>query len=365
LRQPPMTPPSVLDPLLLARVGDLELVARTIVDGLRSGPHRSPFHGYSAEFSQYRHYRPGDDLKYVDWKLAARTDRIYTKQFRETTDLAAALVLDCSGSMGFTGIAPVTDNASAVAGASSGGSSETLDKTGGASGAAAADGAAGAAAAGAGAAKAGAGAARGDMPRMELSKLRYASMAAAALAYVIADQGDAVGMLAFQGTSLAYVPPRTGQHHLRGLLATLSGLQAREMSMPHVAIRRASEMMRRRGLIMIFSDFYDQEQQTLAEIRRCVRIGHDVAVFQVMSRAEIEFPYRGDTEFEDLESGQRVVTHANDVKHAYKDQLSAFLERWRTHARGEGVDYTLLVTDTALDEGLREFLLRRSARRAG
>ena len=125
-------------------------------------------------------------------------------------------------------------------------------------------------------------------------------------------------MLAFQGTSLAYVPPRTGQHHLRGLLATLSGLQAREMSMPHVAIRRASEMMRRRGLIMIFSDFYDQEQQTLAEIRRCVRIGHDVAVFQVMSRAEIEFPYRGDTEFEDLESGQRVVTHANDVKHAYR-----------------------------------------------
>jgi uncharacterized protein (DUF58 family) len=349
-----MTPPSVLDPLLLARVGDLELVARTIVDGLRSGPHRSPFHGYSAEFSQYRHYRPGDDLKYVDWKLAARTDRIYTKQFRETTDLAAALVLDCSGSMGFTGTASMSDRASGAS------SSDTPDKAAGESGAATAT----ATAASGSAAAASAGRAT-DMPRLELSKLRYASMAAAALAYVIADQGDAVGMLAFQGTSLAYVPPRTGQHHLRGLLATLSGLQARELSMPHVAIRRASEMMRRRGLIMIFSDFYDQEQQTLAEIRRCVRIGHDVAVFQVMSRAEIEFPYRGDTEFEDLESGQRVVTHANDVKHAYKDQLSAFLERWRTHARGEGVDYTLLVTDTALDEGLREFLLRRSARRAG
>jgi uncharacterized protein (DUF58 family) len=353
-----MTPPSVLDPLLLARVGDLELVARTIVDGLRSGPHRSPFHGYSAEFSQYRHYRPGDDLKYVDWKLAARTDRIYTKQFRETTDLAAALVLDCSGSMGFTGIASVPDGAASPVSASPA-TSETADKNvpGSDGAASAADGATGGAAA--------TGKVRGEMPRLELSKLRYASMAAAALAYVIADQGDAVGMLAFQGTSLAYVPPRTGQHHLRGLLATLSGLQAREMSMPHVAIRRASEMMRRRGLIMIFSDFYDQEQQTLAEIRRCVRMGHDVAVFQVMSRAEIEFPYRGDTEFEDLESGERVVTHANDVKHAYKDQLSAFLERWRTHARGEGVDYTLLVTDTALDEGLREFLLRRAARRAG
>ena len=345
-----MTPPSVLDPLLLARVGDLELVARTIVDGLRSGPHRSPFHGYSAEFSQYRHYRPGDDLKYVDWKLAARTDRIYTKQFRETTDLAAALVLDCSGSMGFTGVAPVaaSDAGSQTPGAPAATAGATAPATASAQDADRAD-----------------RDARGNVPRIELSKLRYASMAAAALAYVIADQGDAVGMLAFQGTSLAYVPPRTGQHHLRGLLATLSGLQAREMSMPHVAIRRASDMMRRRGLIMIFSDFYDQEQQTLAEIRRCVRIGHDVAVFQVMSRAEIEFPYRGDTEFEDLESGQRAVTHANDVKHAYKDKLSAFLDRWRMNARGEGVDYTLLVTDTALDEGLREFLLRRSARRAG
>src|SRR5215475_8179529 len=127
---------TLLDPALLARIGDLELAARTVVDGLRSGPHRSPFHGYSAEFSQYRHYRPGDDLKYIDWKLLARTDRLYTKQFRETTDLAATLVIDASGSMGFAGDA---------AGA-------------GANGA--------------------------------VSKLQYACMAAAALAYVISTQGD-------------------------------------------------------------------------------------------------------------------------------------------------------------------------------
>src|SRR5215471_6569581 len=92
---------ALLDPALLARIGDLELAARTVVDGLRSGPHRSPFHGYSAEFSQYRHYRPGDDLKYIDWKLVARTDRVYTKQIRETTNMAAALVLDTSASMAF------------------------------------------------------------------------------------------------------------------------------------------------------------------------------------------------------------------------------------------------------------------------
>jgi uncharacterized protein (DUF58 family) len=198
-----------------------------------------------------------------------------------------------------------------------------------------------------------------------LSKLRYASMAAAALAYVIADQGDAVGLLAFQGTSQTYIPARTGQHHLRGLLATLSRLQAREMGLPHMAVRRASDLLRRRGLLLVFSDFYDQESNTLAEIRRAVRMGHDVAVFQVVSRSEIEFPYRDDTEFQDLESGQRVVTHAGDIRTKYKDALTEFLERWRTHARAEGVDYTLLVTDTPLDDALREFLLRRSARRAG
>src|SRR5215475_1367994 len=147
---------TLLDPALLARIGDLELAARTVVDGLRSGPHRSPFHGYSAEFSQYRHYRPGDDLKYIDWKLLARTDRLYTKQFRETTDLAATIVIDASGSMGFAGNAD-------HAGSSSSGVRE------GAPAATAA-----------------------------VSKLQYASMAAAALAYIISTQGDDVGLLAMQ-----------------------------------------------------------------------------------------------------------------------------------------------------------------------
>src|SRR5690242_17222065 len=150
---------TLLDPALLARIGDLELAARTVVDGLRSGPHRSPFHGYSAEFSQYRHYRPGDDLKYVDWKLLARTDRLYTKQFRETTDLAATIVIDASASMAFAGTAGTADRASA-----------------------------------------GGVGVREDAPSVAgaVSKLQYASMAAAALACVISRQGDGVGLLAMQ-----------------------------------------------------------------------------------------------------------------------------------------------------------------------
>jgi uncharacterized protein (DUF58 family) len=294
---------SLLDPALLARIGDLELAARTVVDGLRSGPHRSPFHGYSAEFSQYRHYRPGDDLKYIDWKLLARTDRLYTKQFRETTDLAATIVIDASASMAF---------------------------------------AAGAA----------------------VSKLHYAAMAAAALAHVISTQGDGIGMLAVQdddARSLTYVAPRSGGHHLRGVIAALARLTARGAAAPDAGVRRATDLLRRRGLLLVFSDFYDRETETIAELRRAARMGHDVVVFQVVTRAELEFPYRDDVDFRDLESSRGVLTNAREIRSAYKDAFAAFVERWRTQTRAEGIDYTLLVTDTPLDDALRGFLLRRTA----
>jgi uncharacterized protein (DUF58 family) len=300
---------ALLDPALLARIGDLELAARTVVDGLRSGPHRSPFHGYSAEFSQYRHYRPGDDLKYLDWKLLARTDRLYTKQFRETTDLAATLVIDASGSMAFAGDA---------------------------SGAAAA-----------------------------VTKLQYATMAAAALAYVISTQGDGVGLLAVQDDEgrrgLTYVAPRSGTTHLRGVIAALARLTAKGAAAPDAGVRRATDLLRRRGLLLVFSDFYDRETETLAELRRAARMGHDVVVFQIVTRAELEFPYRDDVDFRDLESSRALLTNAREIRLAYKDAFAAFVERWRTRTRAEGLDYTLLVTDTPLDEALRGFLLRRTA----
>lgn len=297
-----------LDPALLARVGDLDLIARTIVEGLRTGPHRSPFHGYSAEFSQYRHYRPGDDLKYVDWKLLARTDRLYTKQFRETTDLSATLLIDASGSMGFTG------------------------------------GAAGAA----------------ELP----TKLRYATLVAAVLAHVIVKQGDAIGLFAAQEQAPAYLPARTGTHHRRRLLAALAGLSAGGGVTPDLAVRRATDTLKRRGMLFVFSDFYEREDETLAELRRAVRMGHDVAVFQTVTRSEIEFPYRDDTEFRDMESDRVVVTNAASIKRSYREAFAAFLERWRARTRAEGMDYTLLVTDTPLEEPLRGFLMRRTGGRA-
>jgi uncharacterized protein (DUF58 family) len=288
-------------PEVLAQIADLELVARIVVEGLVSGLHRSPLHGYSAEFSQYRHYRPGDDLKYVDWKLVARTDRVYTKQFRETTNLAAALVLDTSASMGF----PLAGRVASA-----------------------------------------------DAP---ISKFRYAVIAAAALAHLIAGQGDSIGLLAGD----RFIAPRAGRPHLRALLAALTVLAAHGAWDGGGSIRRAAERLKRRGLLIVLSDFYDEEERTQAELRRAARMGHEVVLFQILSRDELELPYRRDLDLSDLETGRRLAINAGLARREYKDAVAAFLERWRSRAGAEGFQYSLIVTDTPPDRALRHFLLAR------
>jgi uncharacterized protein (DUF58 family) len=293
----------MLDPQLLASIADLELVARVIVDGTVSGLHRSPFHGYSAEFSQYRHYRPGDDFKYVDWKLFARTDRVYTKQYRETTNMPVLVVMDASASMGFG------------------------------------DGAKG---------------------RTGVGKFQYARLLAAALAYLVSSQGDAVGLAVFGDALREHLPSRAGQPHLRRLLTTLSRVTPSGATATAAALRRAADLLKRRGLLLVFSDLYEEGDAVDGELRRAMRAGHEVAVFQVLSRDEIEFPYRGDVEFEDVESGQTVLTRAATIAPVYRAAMSAFVERWRSRCAGYGVDYTAVVTDLPPDEVLRTYLLRRS-----
>lgn len=306
------TAPNACPPELLARIADLELVARIIVEGLVSGLHRSPFHGYSAEFSQYRHYRPGDDLKYVDWKLLARTDRLYTKQFRETTNLAAEIVIDTSASMAFPSsgigdVAPATD------------------------------------------------AVRLQPDSRPVSKFRYAIVAAAALAHVISGQGDAIGLL----TADRFLAPRAGRQHLRGMLAALSKLEPSGAWKSDEIVRRAAERLTRRGLILVFSDFYDAEDRTFAELRRASRMGHEIVLFQIMSREELDFPFHRDLELTDLETGRTLPINARLARPSYKDAVTAFVERWRSRAAAEGFQYSLIVTDTPPELALRNFLLRR------
>src|SRR5688572_24342930 len=212
---------SSLSPAVAAAVDDLELAARVVVEGLRAGGHRSPFHGYSAEFQQHRPYRAGDDLKYLDWKLLARTDRLYSKQFRETTSMSAMIVLDAS--------APIA------------------------------------------------------LPERSVSRFRYAAIVAAALGYLITTQGDAVGLMTMSNGRLAYIPARAGRPHLRSLIARIDRLEPAGTWDPERAISRGAELLKRRGVMIVISDFYDAEDATRREMRRVARRGHDVSMLQVMS----------------------------------------------------------------------------------
>jgi len=266
---------------------------------------KSPLHGFTAEFSQHRPYRAGDDLKYLDWKVLARTDRLYTRQFHETTNMAVMLVLDASASMGF----PPDDRAG----------------PGG------------------------------------VSKLRYAKVLAASLAYLIVTQGDAVGLITSVNGRLRYVPAKGGRSHLRLILGELHRLEAGGTWDPREVIARGAELLSRRGVVVAISDFYDAEEDTRRELRRAARRGHDVAMMQVVSRAELEFPYDGDLDVEDLETGARQLVTAESVRATYRSSIADFLERCRTLARRDGVDYALWPTDETPERGLRTYLLRRQS----
>lgn len=301
---------TVLSASTVAAIDDLELAARLVVEGLRSGPHRSPFHGFTAEFSQHRPYRPGDDLKYLDWKILARTDRLYSRQFRESTSMSVMFVLDTSASMNF----PAT----------------------------------------------GAG---GPAPNgVEApSKFEYASIVAASLAYLVITQGDAAGLMTMTGDRLQYVPARGGRPHLRTLLAHVERARPAGTWVLDRAIGRAADLLKRRGVIVVISDFYEAGDETFRALRQVARRGHDVAMLQVISRPEITFPYDADVELEDLESGGRRTVDTGAVGRSYRGAVADFLARCRASAHRDGADYALLPTDVAPEHALRTYLLKRGA----
>jgi uncharacterized protein (DUF58 family) len=300
---------SALSPSVVASIEDLELAARLVVEGLRAGGHRSPFHGYSAEFQQHRPYRSGDDLKYLDWKILARTDRLYSKLFRETTSMSVMLVLDSSASMNFP-----EQHSSLPESANS-----------------------------------------------AVSKFRYACVVTAALAYLISTQGDAVGLITMENDRLAYLPARGGRPHLRSLIARINRLHATGQWTPGRVIARGAELLKRRGALIVISDFYDAEDETARELRRASKRGHDAAMLQIMSPAEKSLNYRGDVEFEDLETGSRLLLDAASARTTYTFQFNSFIARCRYTAQRDGVDYALFSTAEPPARELREYLLRRAA----
>jgi uncharacterized protein (DUF58 family) len=286
-----MSRPHVVTSSELQSLRDLELMTKKTVEGLRQGLHRSPFHGYSAEFSQYRHYRPGDDLKYVDWKLFGRTDRIYTRQFRETTNVSALLVVDVSKSMDFG------------------------------------------------------------------SKFVLARTVAAVLGTLVLDQGDAAGLLAVDERA-HLVPARSGHHHLRVLLSELASLVPEGATSIGEALRRAATILKRRGLVIVISDLYEDEA-SLGQVRRLARMGHDVIVIHTLTREELTLEVGGAAEFVDLESGGRLTVQPAAARESYVAAFAQWLSQVEQQLRRDGIDYLRLVAGEPLEPALRRFLVGR------
>jgi len=293
-----------LDPVTVSRLETLPIRARVIVEGALSGLHRASVHGASVEFAEHKEYSPGDELRHVDWKAYAKLDRYYVKQFEQESQLTVYLVLDASGSMEFGG--------------------------GG------------------------------------LRKLDYAALLCAAIAHLVIRQQDKAGLLAFGDRAVdTLVPARARTTHLHDLLTVidqivLTGGKGDEPAT--VALERIAELSRKRkALIVLASDLFDPEDQTLTVLRRLRAQRHDVAVFHTIAPHELTFPYDGLTRFDALESDHQMLANPAAIKKQYLARMDAFLAGCRERCAAAGVDYHFTPTDRPLDRALIEFLVARKA----
>jgi uncharacterized protein (DUF58 family) len=288
-----------VDPSALARMGNLELVARTVVDGFINGLHRAPHMGFSLDFAEHRGYEPGDDLRRVDWRVFARTDRYYVKQFEADTNANCVVALDVSTSMRFG--------------------------TGG------------------------------------ISKLDYGRFLAASLLYFSHQQRDRVGLITFDDRVLEYVPPSA--RHLEFALYALDRIGDPKPGSLAAPLLTLTERLARRGIVIVISDFYDEPERIAQAVRTLRFSGHDVAVFHVLDPAEIDFPFDEAASFEDLESGDRMPIVPEALRIEYRALVQAHLAELGRLFTDSRIDYALFNTSVPLDHALFHYLATRERMR--
>jgi uncharacterized protein (DUF58 family) len=284
-----------VDPTVLSRIGNLELLARTVVDGFINGMHRAPYFGASIDFAEHRGYVAGDDIRRVDWRLFARTDRFYVKQYEADTNTNFCVLLDVSKSMGFKS--------------------------------------------------------RG------VSKLEYASFLAACLAYLAQRQRDRVGIITFDSDIVTHVPPSA--KHFNVLLHTLDRAKAERPGDLAGPINKVAEHFRRRSVIVLISDFYDDPDVILDAMKPLRFLGNELLVFHVLDPAEINFDYDDASSFEDLESGEQLPVVPESFGDEYRKLIAAHVEALSTKFSEHRIDYTMMNTAEPLDRALFSYLSSR------
>lgn len=286
-----------IDPALLAKLGNLQLVAKTVVEGFILGMHRSPYHGFSLDFAEYRQYAPGDDIRTVDWKVYGRTDRFYVKKYEGDTNTQLHIILDGSRSMSFAG-----------------------------------DG---------------------------LSKLDYARFLAASLAYLAVRQNDATGLAVFDSDVMEAVPPRAQYRHFLSILHLLERLQPGGKSQITESLGHVSRFIRKRSMVVLISDFYQDVASLSRALHYLHHRGNDVILFHVLDPVELELPLEAVRTLEDLETGEHLPYVPGDSRQAYLDLLENHIRELRRECRDIFIDYQLLNTSEPLDRALRSYLVAR------
>ena len=323
----------ILTPDDLQQVGSLQVLARGVVEGFVAGLHRSPHKGNSVEFKQHRPYVPGDDLRSLDWKIYGKTDRFYVREFEEETNLRATILLDCSGSMGY------------------GGSDEAAKRR-----------------RGAGAGGVGKRALRGLIPSSlrrsavssVLSKQQYAVRLAACLSYLMLRQQDGVGLATFDDRVRTLIPPRSNPRHLTALLDAMTACTVGGETDLGRIFHELAPKLHRRGLVILLSDCFGDVSALMRGLSHFRHARHDVIVFQIWHRDELDFPFKGQVRFDDLEvADHRRMLDAQLLRRQYLARLADYRNGLREGCARHRVDLVPIVTDQPYAAALREYLVRR------
>lgn len=287
-----------LDPAIVSRLSSLELKSKYIVEGFMLGLHRSPYHGFSIEFSQHRPYMQGDAVKDIDWKAYGKTDRYFVKQYEEETNLKCHILLDCSASMAF-----------------------------------------------------------GYEGR--LKKFEYGAMLASALSYLSIHQKDAAGLTLYAEEILQTLPPRASTMYLNEIIKTIASARMGGKTNSGRCLSQVAEKINRRGLVVIISDFFDDIESTLSALKHFRFKKNEVIVFQILDPMELSFAFGRDATFVDMESGEEMLTQPWHIQKSYKDAMSEFTGKLRDNCLNSGIEYNVVDTNTPFDKALFSYLQKR------
>ena len=286
-----------LNPNIINTLDNLQLKAKFIVEGFMTGLHKSPFHGFSVEFSEHRSYTPGDETKNIDWKLWSKTDKYYIKRFEEETNLLCHIFLDSSQSMSFS-----SNN---------------------------------------------------------VTKFEYAQMLAAALSYLIIKQRDSLGLHIFDSKIRQTIRPKSTKNHLNTILSVMDKIKIGHKTNISEILHVGAEKIKKKGFIILLSDLFDSSQKIINSLKHLRYYNHEVLVFHILDKQEIELNYNEKIIFEDLENDNQIVTEPWQIKKSYKKEMNERIEYFNTECSGMNISYNLFLTDQLLDLALYQFLNKR------